>query len=42
VDATTLHSKSHNSPFVGKSYTGRVELCILRGATCFAAKESAS
>ena len=31
VDAAALHSKSTNSPFVGKTYTGSVEATLLRG-----------
>ncbi len=37
VTRESLASKSHNTPFLGRSYTGRVELTVLRGRIAFAA-----
>ncbi|MEM1031149.1 MAG: dihydroorotase [Myxococcota bacterium] len=35
VEAESLHSKSHNSPFVGATFTGAVALTVLRGQPVF-------
>jgi dihydroorotase len=35
VDAATLRSKSKNSPFVGQSYVGAVELTLVGGALAY-------
>jgi dihydroorotase len=35
VDATRFHSKSRNTPFVGRSVTGRVRATFLRGRPSF-------
>ncbi len=41
VTPAQLASKSHNSPFVGRPYVGRVELTLLRGRIAFHARDGA-
>ena len=36
IDRSTLASKCHNSPFVGKSYRGCVEMTMARGRIVYA------
>jgi dihydroorotase len=40
VEAESLKSKSKNSPFVGRTYRGAVELTLLRGRVAFAREAS--